>query len=129
MADSFRSELRDIIERVYINDLGGRATQKMVHAGVWRDLPEHLTDYLIGKGIASEVQTYFRSKGSDGLPKFPEVNADGEHHQLEFLSVTEFAFVHSKYVDRASANNEQADKIRQLCLDKYGVDLGAKASA
>lgn len=121
--DSYRSELREIIEQVYIADFGGRATQQMVHAGVLSALPDHLTDYLIGKGIASEVQSYFRVKGSEGLPRFPEVNAEHEHVQLEFLSVTEFAFLHSSYAARAEANTAQADKVRQMCLDRHGVDL------
>lgn len=129
MADSFRSELREIIERVYIDDLGGRATQQMVHQGVWAALPEHLTDYLIGKGISSEVQSYFRTQGNDGLPKFPEVNADGEHRQLELLSVDEFVFVHTSYVARADANSAKAERVRELCMVTHGVDLGSKASA
>lgn len=128
MADSFRSELRDIIERVYLFEYGAQATQGMVHQGVTRELPEHLTEYLIGKGIASEIQSYFRAKGSDGLPRFPEVNEDGEHRQLELLSIDEFTFVHRRYIDRADANVGQAEKVRQLCLDRHGVDLSGTAA-
>lgn len=129
MADSFRSELRDLIDQVYFAEFGGRATQQMLHQAVYRDLPEHLVDYLIGKGIASEVQSYFRTKGTDGLPKFPEVNEDGEHAQLELLSVNEFAFVHRRYIDRAEANSSQAEKIRGLCLGVHGVDLAVAAAS
>lgn len=130
MTDSYRSELRELIDLIYFGEFGGRATQQMVHAGVLSALPEHLTDYLIGKGIASEVQSYFRSKGADGLPKFPEVNENGEHAQLELLSVDEFSFVHRKYVDRADANQSQAEKIRERCLEIHGVDLATtRASA
>lgn len=127
MVDSFRTELRDIIDRVYIGEYGGRATQQMVHEGVWRDLPEHLLDYLVGKGIRSEVQAYFRTQGTNGLPKFPEINADGEHRQLELLTIEEYAYLHSSYVSRSDANKAQAEKVRELCLDTHGVDLAEAA--
>lgn len=129
MADSFRTELRDLIDRVYFGEFEAEATTQMVHMAVHRDLPEHLIDYLIGKGIASEVQSFFRSKTSDGLPRFPEVNDEGSHKQLELLSVDEFTFVHRRYIDRADANSAQADKIRERCLEVHGVDLGAKDTA
>lgn len=128
-ADSARAELRDIIDRTYLGDLGGRATAERVRHTVWAELPEHLRDYLIGKGLASEIQSYFRTRGRDGLPMAPEVNEEGEHVQLEFLSVTEFVFLHARYVDRSEANAEQADKVRQRCLDTHGVDISAKAAA
>lgn len=129
MTDSFRTELRDLIDRVYFGEFEAEATTQMVHLAVHRDLPEHLVDYLIGKGIASEVQSFFRSKTSDGLPRFPEVNEEGSHKQLELLSIDEFAFVHTKYVDRADANSAQAEKIRQRCIDLHGVDVGTAAVA
>lgn len=129
MADSYRSELREIIERVYLFELAGQATQQMVHRGVWRELPEHLTDFLIGSGIANEIRSYFRAKGDGGLPRFPEVNEDGEHRQLELLTIDEFQFVHDRYIERADANVGQAEKVRQLCLDRHGVDLIATKAA
>lgn len=125
MTDSFASELRDLIDRVYIANHGGRATQGMVHNDVWAALPEHMADYLIGKGIRAEVTTYFRAKTIDGLPRFPEVNAMGEHVQLELLSVAEFGFVHASYVKRSDQNLAQADKIRQRCIAVHGVEPAA----
>lgn len=122
-ADSARAELRDIIDRTFVGDLAGRATAERVRVTVWADLPDHLRDYLIGKGLASEIQSYFRTRSRDGLPMAPEVNEAGEHVQLEFLSVTEYAFLYSKYVDRSEANADQATKVRQRCLDLHRVDL------
>lgn len=126
MTDSYTSELRDIIDGVFITEYGGRATAQMVHQSVWALLPEHLVDPLIGKGIRSQVDAYFRVKDYDGLPKRPEINIEGEHAQLEFATVTEHAYLYSAYVDRAEANQAQAEKVRQRCLDAHGVDLRAE---
>lgn len=130
MTDTFTSELRDIIDRAFTGEYGGRATAQMVHNSVHRDLPEHLIDYLIGKGLRSQVAAYFREQDHDGLPKRPAANPDGEHAQLTLLSVEEFAYVHSTYLDRAAANSTQAEKVRARCLEMHGVDLAtAQASA
>lgn len=129
MPDSYALELREIIDRAFSVEHSGRATAQMVHATVQSDLPEHLVDYLIGKGIRSQVNAYFNAKDDDGLPKRPEVNAAGEHAQLDFASVTEFSYVHAKYVDRADANRAQAEKVRQRCLAVHQVDIDATASS
>lgn len=129
MTDTYTSELRDLIDRAFTAEHGGRATAQMVHNSVHRDLPEHLVDYLIGKGLRSQVASYFREQDGDGLPKRPAANPDGEHAQLEFLSLEEFTYVHSTYIDRANANLTQAEKIRARCIETHGVDIGAEASA
>lgn len=123
MTDSYTSELRDIIDRAFVAEHHGRATAKMVHASVHRDLPEHLIDFLVVKGLRSQINAYFNTKGDDGLPKRPEVNADGEHAQLELLSVEEFSYLHAAYVSRADANRQQAEKVRERCFEAHGVDL------
>lgn len=123
MTDSYTAELRDLIDRAFTGEHGGRATVGMVHATVYRDLPDHLLDFLIGKGIRAQVAAYFRAKDAEGLPKRPEVNDDGEHATLESLSVVEFGFVHRRYLDRAAANAEQAEKVRQRCMDVHHVDV------
>lgn len=129
MTDSYTAELRDIIDRTFTSEHHGRATAQMVHHSVHRDLPDHLIDFLIGKGIRAQITSYFREKDREGLPKRPEVNPDGEHVQLALLSVTECSYVHSRYLDRADANLAQAEKVRRFCLEQHGVDLAAKASA
>lgn len=129
MVDSHTAELRDLIDRAFTGEHGGAATAQMVHNSVHRDLPEHLTDYLIGKGLRSQITAYFRDKDADGLPKRPEVNAEGEHKQLELASVSEYAYVHAKYTDRASENIAQAEKVRARCLEVHGVDLAEQRVA
>lgn len=123
MADSYSSEIQALIGEVYIGEFGTRASQPMVTKHVWAQLPEHMADFLIGKGLAGEVQRFFREKTRDGLPKYPEVNEQGEHAQLELLSLDEFRFVHSSYIARAEANADKALLIRQMCLDIHRVDL------
>lgn len=127
MSDNYTAELREIIDRAFVAEHSGRATAQMLHGSVYRDLPEHLVDYLIGKGIRSQINSYFNTKADDGLPKRPEVNANGEHAQLELLSVDEFAYVHESYVSRADANRAQAQKVRERCFEQHGVDLASKA--
>ena len=123
MTDSYRAELRDLIDRTFLGTLGGEATAEGVRVAVWAALPDHMKDYLIGKGLASEVQSYFRAKGRDGLPRYPEANASGTHRQLELLSVDEFAYVRTKYLSRSRANAEQAERIAERCLGIHGVDI------
>lgn len=128
MTDTYTSELRGIIDRAFTNEHSGRATAQMVHNSVHRDLPDHLVDYLIGKGLRSQVAAYFREQDHDGLPKRPAANPEGEHAQLTLLSVDEFVYVHSTYLDRADANLTQAEKVRQRCLETHGVDVAAVSS-
>jgi hypothetical protein len=127
MPDTFTAELRDLIDRAFVGEHGGRATAQMVHNSVHRDLPDHLVDYLIGKGLRSQVASYFREQDQDGLPKRPAANAEGEHAQLALLSLAEFTYVHATYLDRSEANRKQAEKIRVRCLETHGVDLVASA--
>lgn len=129
MPDSYATELRAIIDRVFTVQHSGRATAQMVQVGVYGDLPDHLIDYLVGKGLRSQVTAYFNAKDDDGLPKRPEVNSDGEHAQLDFASVSEFAFVYNRYEERADANRVQAEKVRQRCLDIHEVDISSRAAA
>lgn len=129
MADSYTTELRDIIDRAFVSEHAGRATAQMVHNTIYGDLPEHLVDYLIGKGIKAEIGAYFRAKGRDGLPKRPKVNDEGEHAQFSLLSPTELAYLYRQYLDAAGANAAQADKVRLACLKKHGVDLAAQVGA
>lgn len=129
MADSFTAELKDIIDRAFIGEHGGRATVEMVHHSVQANLPPHLADYLIGKGLRSQVGAYFRAKDDEGLPRRPEVNDEGEHTQLEFANVIEHEYVYAAYLARVEANAAQAEKVRQRCLDVHGVDLaGARVA-
>lgn len=123
MVDSYPAELRDIIDRAFTAEHGGRATAQMVHNSVYRDLPEHLVDYLVGKGLRSRVTAYFGEKDAEGLPERPEVNPAGEHVQLPFAAIEEFAYVYAGYLERADANAAKATKVRQRCLEQHGVDL------
>lgn len=127
MTDSYTAELRDMIDRAFVGEHHGRATATMVHASVQRNLPDHLLDYLIAKGLRSQITAYFNAKSDDGLPKRPEVNRDGEHAQLELLSVEEFGYLHAAYVSRADANRQQAERVRERCYAAYGVDLALVA--
>lgn len=126
MTDSYSSELRDLIDRTFVSEFGGRATAQMVQNNIYGELPEHLTDYLIGKGIAAEIGRYFRAKDPEGMPKRPKVNADGEHAQYELLSADELAFLYCQYRDASDANKAQAAKVRERCLARYGVDLASQ---
>lgn len=128
MTDSYTAELRDYIDRAFTIEHNGRATSQMVRASVARDLPEHLVDYLVGKGLASEVGAYFRAKDADGLPRAPKVNDEGIHAQMFLLSLDEFTFVYDAYLIQAEANKMQAERVRDRCMVAHGVDLaGAKA--
>jgi hypothetical protein len=129
MTTSHTAELRDIIDRAFTADLGGRATARMVQEGVQPGLPAHLVDYLINKGLRSQITAYFREKDAEGLPMRPSVNDADEHAQIELLSVAEFAYAHAQYVTRAQDNMAQADKLRQRCLETHGVDLIAGGAA
>lgn len=130
MTDSYTAELRDIIDRAFTVEHSGRATAGMVHNSVHRDLPEHLIDFLIDKGLRSQISSYFRAKDNDGLPMRPEVNPDWEHAQIALLSVPEYRFVHERYVDQSEAFRVQAEKVRARCIEQHGVDLTAvEASA
>lgn len=125
MTDTYTAELRDVIDRAFTEEYGGRATAQMVHNSVYRDLPEHLIDFLIGKGIRAQVGSYFRAQDAEGLPRRPAVNDDGEHAQFSLLSPDELAYLYRQYLDRSHANQEQAEKVRQVCLSRHGVDLSA----
>lgn len=126
MADSYATELRDIIDRAFVGEYSGRATAQMVHNSVHRDLPEHLVDYLIGKGLRSQIGSYFRERDGDGLPKRPEANPDGIHADIALLSLDEFEFVHDRYVDQSDAMRQQAERVRVRCMETHGVDLAAR---
>jgi len=128
MTDSYRAELREIIDRAFVAEYGSRATSQMVHHSVARDLPQHLLDYLIGKGIKAEIGSYFRAKGGDGLPLRPKVTPDGEHADMSLLSQAEMAYPYGQYLDAADANATQAEKVRVRCLKRYGVDLAGVAA-
>lgn len=129
MTDSYTTELRDIIDRAFVSEYGGRATAQMVHNSVHRDLPDHLIDFLIGKGLRAQVGAYFRVKDAEGLPKRPAVNAEGEHVQFSLLSPDELAYLYGKYLELSDANREQAEKVRLSCLATHGVDLAVKAAS
>lgn len=128
MTDSFTAELRDLIDRAFTDDLGGMATLNMLQERVWADLPEHLSHFLISRGLRSQVAAYFREQDADGLPKRPAANAEGEHKQLSFFTVEEFAYVHHGYIERAAANEAQAEKVRLRCIETHGVDVAALAA-
>lgn len=129
MTDSYSSELREIINSAFTGEHGGRATVQMVHNSAHRDLPEHLVDFLVGKGLRSQVAAYFREQNAEGLPMRPAANPDGEHAQLELLSVEECGFVYAGYVSRAEANSAQAEKVRAFCIERHQVDLAATVGA
>jgi ABC-type Fe3+ transport system substrate-binding protein len=129
MTDSFAAELRDLIDRAFVAEHGGRATVQMVHNSVHRDLPEHLVDYLIGKGLQSRIRTYFNDKDAAGLPKRPAVNSDGIHADAGLLTLAECGYVYDGYKDRAAANEQQAEKWRERVLEQHGVDLAERAVA
>lgn len=129
MTDSFATELRDLIDRAFIGEHGGRASAQMVQNSVHRDLPEHLLDYLIGKGLRARITSYFNDKDGEGLPKRPAVNLDGIHADATLLSLEECGYVYAGYLDRADANLQQADKWRERVLKEHGVDLAVQVGA
>lgn len=128
MSDSYRSELQDIIDRSFIGEFGGRATAQMIQTSIYADLPEHLTDYLIGKGIKAEIGAYFRAKGDDGLPQRPKVNDEGVHAQLSLLDLDELTYLYRQYVNASDASRAQAEKVRLIAVAQYQVDLAAKVA-
>lgn len=129
MTDSYAAELRDLIDRAFVAEHGGRASVQMVHNSVHAAMPEHIKDFLIGKGLAAQVRAYFKDKDQDGLPKRPAVNAEGIHADAALLSIEECSFVYVGYLDRIEANRQQAEKWRERVLQDHGVDLASKALA
>lgn len=129
MTDSHAAELRDLIDRAFVGEHGGRASVQMVHNSVHRDLPEHLIDYLIGKGLQSRIRTYFGDKDGDGLPKRPAIDPTGIHADASLLTLEECGFVYAAYLDRIDANQQQADKWRERVMIEHGVDLATRVSA
>lgn len=129
MTDTYTAELRDIIDRAFTAEHGGRATAQMVHNSVHRDMPDHLVDFLVGKGLRAQVGAYFRERDAEGLPKRPEANAEGEHVQLAMLSVAECTHVYGRYVSRAEANSQQAEKVREFCFAQHGIDVAVHVGA
>lgn len=129
MTDSFAAELRDLIDRAFVAEHGGRASAQMVQNSVHRDLPEHLLDYLIGKGLRSRISSYFNDKDAEGLPRRPAINPDGIHADATLLTLDECGFVYIGYLERADANRHQAEKWRERVLVDRGVDLAAQVGA
>lgn len=128
-SDSYASELRDLIDRAFVAEYGGRATAQMVQNSVHGDLPEHLIDYLIGKGLRSRITAYFNDKDADNLPKRPAINDEGVHADAALLTVEECGYVYVGYLDRAEANRLQAEKWRERVLLDHGVDLASRQAA
>lgn len=129
MTDSYAAELHDIIDRAFTIEHSGRATAQTVHNSVYRDLPDHLIDYLIGKGLRARVSAYFNDKDQEGLPKRPAVNPEGIHADAALLSIEECGYVYVGYLDRAKANEQQAEKWRTRVLQERGVDVAAVKAA
>lgn len=129
MTDSHAAELRDLIDRAFIGEYGGRATAQMVQNSLHGSLPDHLVDYLIGKGLRARISSYFNDKDGEGLPKRPAVDVDGIHADATLLTVEECGFVYAAYLDRADANRQQAEKWRERVLEERGVDLASVVGA
>jgi len=129
MSDSYAAELRDLIDRAFVGEYGSRASAQMVQNSLHDNLPEHLIDYLISKGLRARITSYFNDKDGDGLPKRPAVDTDGIHADAALLTIDECGFVYAGYLDRAAANEQQAEKWRVRVLDERGVDLARQAVA
>lgn len=126
MTTSFPAEIRDVAQRLVDADFGGRAMTREVVDTLIATLPGHLIDYVIRKGLTSEVNAMFRAKAANGLPRYPEANPAGEHVQFELLSVDESAYVYESYRKRGAANFAKAQLVREACLDAHHVDLAAR---
>lgn len=123
MTDSYRSELLEQTDHIFKSDLCGRAVIRDVVNRLTQNLPEGAADYYVRKGITGVVQSYFRTKGADGLPQAPQVNAAGEHVQLELLTVDDYRYLARQYLDRSHANRAQAEKVAARCSQIYSVAL------
>ena len=123
MSSTERSEIRDAIERVFIEQLGGQASLDEVFRQLIGKLPEHLEHHVLATGLKAQIGAYFRAKRKDGLPQAPEVNDDGIHKQLDLLEVPEFQYVIGQYLKASSASYVQARKLATLCVEVHGVAI------
>jgi len=121
MPASEYSELQEIVERAFTEELGSAASADELLQVIAADLPEHLDHYIRAAGIKTAIGTYFRRKRADGLPQAPEVNAEGVHKQLDLLDVPEFRYVIGKQMKSSAAARSQAEKLAHLCRELHGV--------
>lgn len=123
MTDSYRAELLDQTHQVFTAEMGGRAIIRDLVDALIADLPEGASDYYVRRGVTQVVQSYFRTKNTEGLPQAPQVNDAGEHVQLELLTVDDYRYLVRQYLDRAEANHAQAEKFAARCEAIWGVTL------
>jgi hypothetical protein len=124
VTDSYRSELIELVERVFVEDLGGRASKaQVVDRIATTELPPGAENYFIRVGASSVVQSYFRTKGAEGLPQAPQVNDEGEHAQQGLWTLEEYHYLARQYLDRSHSNRVQAEKVAAECARVYGVTL------
>lgn len=131
MTDSYRAEIIDAIDRMFVGNFGGRASTDEVFRALVAGLPEHLTNRLIETGLKSHINSYFRAKNDDGLPIAPAADEDNTHVQLELLTIPEFEFVVAAQMKSSRAHRSIAQKIADRCLSDHGhrIDIDAIADA
>jgi hypothetical protein len=117
---SENTEIVDLIERTF-HTLGGRATKQDVLVEIRTQLPDHLSEYLIGHGLGTKIGQYFRSIGTDGLPQAPEADEEGTHVQLELLVESEYRYVIAHQMQASANARARAQQYADLCADRLGV--------
>lgn len=122
MIASENAEMTDLVDRVW-QSMGGVGSQPDVTRHVLAALPEHLTTYLVARGVISAVGAYFRRRGETGLPTAPLVDKRGTHMQLELMSVEEYRFVVVQYLKRGRANYAMAQRMAEQCQLVHGVQI------
>lgn len=120
MIDSERAELNDMIDRAF-TDLGGRATKAEI-INVLR-LPAHLKDFCARQGLKTVVGLYLRKLSKSGLPQAPAVDGEGNHAQLELMTIDDCRFLVAAYRVRGEANYRRAEQIVEFCAARYDVAI------
>ncbi len=119
MATSEREELAEIIDRVFVEEFGCRASHRELYQAVLPQVPKHIINYFASDAIRSKVSSFFTRK-RDGLPFAPVVNTNGDHVPFELMDFSEYEFVATRYVRAAEPLMTQARKVASEASDKFG---------
>lgn len=135
MISSEREELAEIIDRVFVEQFGCRASHRELYQAVLPQVPQHIIAYFASDAIRSKVSSFFTRK-RDGLPFAPVVNTNGDHLPFELMDFSEYEYVATRYVRKAQPLLTQARKVAAEASEKFGrsvvvdgVDLSEKNKA
>lgn len=122
MVTSEREELAEIIDRVFVEEFGSRASHRELYQAVLPQVPKHIIAYFASDAIRSKVSSFFTRK-RDGLPFAPVVNTSGDHVPFELMDFSEYEYVATRYVRAAEPLMTQARKVASEAEDKFGIPV------